>query len=182
MGGNTLFSQILQPETLFLGKDKGGVLNPLGQIIYQGFSNAYDLVRGETKFGQHKNWVGGSDKNWANEYMREWTEGKYYKQWDDYNAQESNRRKHGATIPDQYKIDTVDTSPKGSYVETPYAMQGPTPTASTMTDQPAKQAKTNEYFAEDYAAPPKKKNKNVQSNTSSSLIWEQEEQPRSLLN
>jgi hypothetical protein len=51
-----------------------------------------------------------------------------------------------------------------------------------MTDQPAKQAKTNEYFAEDYAAPPKKKNKNVQSNTSSSLIWEQEEQPRSLLN
>jgi hypothetical protein len=48
-------------------------------------NNIYNVITGREKFGQHKNWGGGSS-SWLTTFMRETTEGVNYKEWDAYNA------------------------------------------------------------------------------------------------
>ena len=47
-----------------------------------------NVLEGEEKFAQHKNWGGGENSSFT-EMMRGMTEGQYYKEWDAYNKNQS---------------------------------------------------------------------------------------------
>jgi len=90
MGGNTLM-KVFNPITWVLPKEQAVWFDPMTAMVAQSFQNVNMTLQGQEKFGQHKDWFGGGENFWFNKTMRTWTEGKNYKQWDEYRAQEKNR-------------------------------------------------------------------------------------------
>lgn len=87
-GSNNLFKVFTNPMSLVLKDSQSWIFDPIGTHLTQGVINWGNWITGKEEFGQHKDWWGMGEGHFGNEWMRKWTEGSKYKQWDAWEAKQ----------------------------------------------------------------------------------------------
>ena len=107
-GSNNLFRVLTNPASLVL-KDKNSFwFDPIGSTLGQGVQNWVRTLQGKDNFGEHKDWWGTGEGGLGNNKMREWTEGKRYKQWDAWEGKQ--KQDYAAQSAKYYAKPKADTS------------------------------------------------------------------------
>ena len=96
MGGEgdndkTGLTAIIDPVTYIFGGETGSWINPADNLLANTTNNIWKSLNGEQGWFENKTWFGDTDSN-VNSWLRKNTEGKYYKKWDKYNADQQTKK------------------------------------------------------------------------------------------